>query len=64
MPTVLRPLHHPILSKLIAGEIASARVVDHSGDPCEQSFITQGTETLVIYYYQRVGEGERKNRYC
>lgn len=40
-------------SDMIGGEIATGRVVDHTADPCEQSFITQGTETLVMYYYQR-----------
>lgn len=40
-------------SELISDLIAKARLVDHDEDPCDQHFIVEGDELLVLYYYQR-----------
>ena len=40
-------------SDLLADLISRAKTVDHEEDPCDQHFITEGEDLLVLYYYQR-----------
>ena len=40
-------------SELLSDLISRAKPVDHTDNPCDQHFITEGEDLLVLYYYQR-----------